>query len=60
MHVHQDLVYDKHTGAQAGFCNLGDVSDHPFKFENSLMEGVEPERPMMAKNYDGYYGTRII
>ena len=34
MHVRQDLVYDKHTGAL--FCNLGDVSDHLSKFENSL------------------------
>lgn len=25
MHVRQDLVYDKHTGALTGFCNLGDV-----------------------------------
>ena len=49
MHVRQDLVYDKHTGALTGFCNLGDVSDHLSKFENSLMEGIEPESPVIAK-----------
>ena len=28
MHIHEDLVFNKHTGAMIGFMNLGDVNDH--------------------------------
>ncbi len=36
MHIRQDLVFDKHTGAMIGFCSLGDINDHLLKFEQSL------------------------
>ena len=36
MHIRDDLVYDKHTGALLGFCNLGDINTHLTAFEQSL------------------------
>ena len=28
MHICEDLVYNKHTGALMSFANLGDITDH--------------------------------
>ena len=28
MHIREDLVYDKHTGALIGFANIGDINCH--------------------------------
>ncbi len=36
MHIHADLVYNKHTGALVGFANLGDVTNHLEQVERSL------------------------
>ena len=36
MHIRDDLVYNKHTGALLGFCNLGDINTHLTAFERSL------------------------
>ena len=36
MHIREDLVYDKHTGALLGFTNLGDINCHLDQFERSL------------------------
>ena len=36
MHVKEDLVFDKHTGAMVGFVNLGDINQHLRQFEQSL------------------------
>lgn len=38
MHVKEDLVYDKHSGAMIGFANLGHINDHLLQFESSLLE----------------------
>ena len=27
MHIREDLVFDKHTGAMVGFANLGDINE---------------------------------
>ena len=35
MHICEDLVYDKHTGALLGFTNLGDINTHLNRFEQS-------------------------
>ncbi|XP_065916190.1 uncharacterized protein [Dysidea avara] len=35
MHIKEDLVYDKHTGAIIGFTNLGEVNSHLSAFENA-------------------------
>ena len=36
MHIRDDLVYDKHTGALLGFADLGDINSHLAAFEQSL------------------------
>ncbi len=36
MHIRDDLVYDKHTGALVGFSDLGDINAHLNAFEQSL------------------------
>ena len=36
VHIKEDLVYDKHSGALVGFTNLGDTNNHLLKFESSL------------------------
>ena len=40
MHIREDLVYNKHTGALVGFANLGEITDHLEQFERSL-QGVD-------------------
>ncbi len=54
MHIRQDLVFDKHTGAMIGFCSLGDINDHLLKFEQSLNNSD----PISCKNHDGLYGVQ--
>ncbi len=36
MHIRQDLVYEKHSGALIGFANLGEVNNHLVAFERSM------------------------
>ena len=36
MDIHEDLVYDKHSGALIGFTNLGEVNNHLLAFEHSV------------------------
>ncbi len=36
MHIREDLVYNKHTGALVGFANLGEITSHLQEFERSL------------------------
>ena len=36
MHIREDLVYDKHTGALIRFANLGNINHHLQQFEQSL------------------------
>ena len=36
MHIREDLVYEKHTGALVGFANLGNINQHLKQFEQSL------------------------
>lgn len=38
MHIQEDIVFDKHSGAMIGFRKLGDTNDHLLKFEQSLTE----------------------
>ena len=33
MHIRDDLMYDKHTGALLGFSNLGEINHHLDQFE---------------------------
>lgn len=34
VHIKEDLVYDKHTGALVGFVSLGNVNDQLLKVQN--------------------------
>ena len=36
MHIKEDLVYDKDTGALVGFTFLGDTTEHLLKIINNL------------------------
>ena len=38
MHIREDIVFDKHSGAMIGFTKLGDINDHLLQFERSLTE----------------------
>ena len=48
MHIREDLVFDKHTGAMIGYTNLGDINEHLLHFERSLSDSV-PATPKLAK-----------
>ena len=49
MHIKEDLVYNKDTGALVGFVNLGDINSHLLKFEQSL-SGEEHATEPLAKS----------
>ena len=36
MHIREDLVYDKYTGALIGFTDFGDINSHLLQLERSL------------------------
>ncbi len=43
MHIRDDLIYDKHTGALLGFSNLGEINHHLAQFERSISTETVPE-----------------
>ena len=49
MHIREDLVFDKHTGALIGYTNLGDINDHLLRFEQSLSHSTTPAPKKLAK-----------
>ena len=48
MHIREDLVYDKHSGALVGFTNLGTIMMHLLNFEKEVA-GEEPPSTQLAK-----------
>ena len=48
MHIREDLVFDKLTGAMIGYTNLGDINEHLLHFEQSLSDSA-PATPKLAK-----------
>ena len=48
MHIREDLVFDKHTGAMIGYANLGEINNHLLRVEHSL-SGSAPNAPVLAK-----------
>ncbi len=48
MHIHEDLVFDKPTGAMIGFTDLGDINNHLVQLEKSL-EDDKLVKPKLAK-----------
>lgn len=49
MHIREDIVYDKHTGAILGFTNLGDLNNHLLEFEKTVVNDGE-EKVELAKS----------
>ena len=56
MHIWEDIVFDKHSGAMIGFTKLGDINDNLLKFERSVTE----DQPSSCQEYDGFYGARPV
>ena len=48
MHVKEDLVYDKHSGALIGFVNLGETNQHLLEFQKAI-EGDNTDSEALAK-----------
>ena len=48
VHIKDDLIYDKHSGALVGFVNLGDTNNHILRFESSLSS--EDHMPSLANS----------
>lgn len=48
MHVKEDLVYDKHSGALIGFVNLGETNQHLLQFQQAI-EGDTTDSEALAK-----------
>ena len=48
MHICEDLVFDKHTGAMIGYANIGDINEHLLQFERSLSDSAVAT-PKLAK-----------
>ena len=49
MHIREDLIYDKHTGALVGFSNLGDTNTYLAAFEKQMQSPDIPEKTSLAK-----------
>ena len=46
MHIREDLVYDKHSGALIGFANLGEINSHLLEFEHSVDVAAPHSEPL--------------
>ena len=49
MHIRENLVFDKTTGALVGLVNIGDTNSHLLEYERSLQQFSTPRRPELAK-----------
>ena len=50
MHIREQLVYDKHSGAFIGFANISDIVDHLAQFEQQISdEDGAVKSPKLAK-----------
>ena len=43
MHIHEDLVSEKHSGELIGFTNLGDINNHLADLEQSISSLLSPK-----------------
>ena len=48
MHIHEDFVFDIHTGSMISFTYLGNINDQLLRFEQSLLDGT-PTLPTLAE-----------
>jgi len=49
MHIREDIVFDRHSGAMIGFANLGEINEHLLCFERSLCSEDKPADPQPVK-----------
>ena len=49
MHIREDLVFDKHSGALIGFTNLGEVNSHLLAYEHSISQSEKSPEPAVAQ-----------
>ena len=45
----KELVYNKHTGELTGFCDMGDINEHPLNLEKSYLEDTTTENTLATK-----------
>ena len=50
MHIREDLVYEKHSGALIGFTNLGEVNNHLLAFERSVSSDQQSSQVPLSKS----------
>ena len=48
MHIKEDLIYDKHSGALIGFANLGEINNHLLRFERSMSQDDPISQPLAS------------
>ena len=58
MHIREDLIYNKHTGALLGFTNLGDINSHLDSFERSVETNTIASSS--GQNDARHHGTRAV
>ncbi len=46
MHIREDLIYEKHSGALIGFANLGEVNNHLLAFERTMSSDQSSPLPL--------------
>ena len=46
MHIREGLVYDKHNGKLIGFADLGQIHEHLWKYEKSLLNESTSAQPL--------------
>ena len=46
MHIREDLVYEKHSGALIGFTNLGEINEHLLAFQRSVSTDQSSPEPL--------------
>lgn len=61
MHIREDLVFDKHSGALIGFTNLGEVNSHLLAYEHSISQSEKsPDPAVYSANNDNLHGPRSV
>ena len=54
MHIREQLIFDKHSGAFVGFAHLSDIVDHLAKFEQEMSN---EEVTKTRKDDDGFHSS---
>ena len=57
MHIREDIVFDRHSGAMIGFANLGEINEHLLRFERSM---CSKDKPAASQDHARFYGQRTV